>query len=70
MSARRKKWHGGEQRAVLVCQIQSYQYWQRYFGRDDFGYGQFGENLTVDGLTETRAASRTAAGTRRRRPPL
>src|SRR6516164_7591533 len=44
--------HGGEQRAVLVYQIQSYRYWQRYFGRDDFCYGQFGENLTVDGLTD------------------
>jgi ferredoxin-NADP reductase/MOSC domain-containing protein YiiM len=44
--------HGGEQRAVLVYQIQSYRYWQEYFGRDDFGYGQFGENLTVDGLTD------------------
>ena len=44
--------HGGEQRAVLVYQIESYQHWQQYFGRDDFGYGQFGENLTVDGLTD------------------
>jgi ferredoxin-NADP reductase/MOSC domain-containing protein YiiM len=44
--------HGGEQRAVLVYQIQSYQYWQRYFGREDFSYGQFGENLTVDGLPD------------------
>src|SRR5690242_7323274 len=44
--------HGGEQRAGLVYQIQSYRYWQRYLGRDDFGYGQFGENLTVDGLTD------------------
>jgi ferredoxin-NADP reductase/MOSC domain-containing protein YiiM len=44
--------HGGEQRAVLVYQIQSYRYWQRHFGRDDFGYGQFGENLTVDGLPD------------------
>jgi len=44
--------HGGEQRAVLVYQIQSCRYWQRYLGRDDFGYGQFGENLTVDGLTD------------------
>ena len=44
--------HGGEQRAVLVYQIQSYQYWQRYFGREDFGYGTFGENLTVDGLPD------------------
>jgi ferredoxin-NADP reductase/MOSC domain-containing protein YiiM len=44
--------HGGEQRAVLVYQIQSCQYWQRYFGREDFGYGTFGENLTVDGLPD------------------
>ena len=44
--------HGGEQRAVMVYQIQSYRHWQQHFGRDDFGYGQFGENLTVDGLPD------------------
>src|SRR5215469_2045359 len=44
--------HGGEQRAVLVYQIESYRYWQRHFGRDDFSYGQFGENLTVEGLPD------------------
>ncbi len=44
--------HGGEQRAVLVYQIQSYWYWQKHFGRNDFTYGQFGENLTVDGLPD------------------
>ncbi len=44
--------HGGEQRAVLVYQIQSYRYWQEYFGRDEFSRGQFGENLTVDGLPD------------------
>jgi ferredoxin-NADP reductase/MOSC domain-containing protein YiiM len=44
--------HGGEQRAVLVYQIDSYRHWQQHFGRDDFGYGQFGENLTVDGLPD------------------
>jgi len=44
--------HGGEQRAVLVYQIESYRHWQQHFGRDDFGYGQFGENLTVDGLAD------------------
>ncbi|MFF5290612.1 MOSC and FAD-binding oxidoreductase domain-containing protein [Paractinoplanes globisporus] len=41
--------HGGEMRAVLVYQIESYRYWQKELGRDDFEYGQFGENLTVDG---------------------
>jgi len=44
--------HGGEQRAVLVYQTQSYEHWQQHFGRDDFVYGQFGENLTVDGLPD------------------
>jgi ferredoxin-NADP reductase/MOSC domain-containing protein YiiM len=44
--------HGGEQRAVLVYQIQSYRHWQQHFGRDDFSYGMFGENLTVDGLPD------------------
>src|SRR5262249_41434392 len=44
--------HGGEQRAVLVYQIQSYRHWAQRFGRDDLGYGHFGENLTVDGLPD------------------
>jgi ferredoxin-NADP reductase/MOSC domain-containing protein YiiM/ferredoxin len=44
--------HGGEQRAVMVYQLASYRHWQQHFGRDDFGYGQFGENLTVDGMPD------------------
>jgi ferredoxin-NADP reductase len=44
--------HGGEQRAVLVYQIDSYRYWQRELGRDDFVFGQFGENFTVEGLPD------------------
>jgi ferredoxin-NADP reductase/MOSC domain-containing protein YiiM len=44
--------HGGEQRAVFVYQVQSYEHWQRHFGRDDLSYGNFGENLTVDGLPD------------------
>jgi ferredoxin-NADP reductase/MOSC domain-containing protein YiiM len=44
--------HGGEQRAVLVYQVQSYAHWSKELGRDDFGYGQFGENFTVDGLPD------------------
>jgi ferredoxin-NADP reductase/MOSC domain-containing protein YiiM len=42
--------HGGEQRAVFVYQIEAYQYWQQQLGRDDFEFGQFGENFTVRGL--------------------
>ncbi|WP_062428273.1 MOSC and FAD-binding oxidoreductase domain-containing protein [Herbidospora daliensis] len=44
--------HGGEMRAVLVYQIDSYAHWSRHLGRDDFVHGQFGENFTVDGLPD------------------
>ncbi len=46
--------HGGEQRAVFVYQIDSYRYWERELGRNDFVYGQFGENFTVDGLGDDK----------------
>jgi ferredoxin-NADP reductase/MOSC domain-containing protein YiiM len=46
--------HGGEHRAVFVYQIESYRYWQQELGRNDFEYGQFGENLTVTGLADDR----------------
>ncbi len=45
--------HGGEHRAVLVYQIDSYRYWQTELGRNDFTHGQFGENFTIDGLPDT-----------------
>ncbi|MBV1849116.1 MOSC and FAD-binding oxidoreductase domain-containing protein [Catellatospora tritici] len=44
--------HGGEQRAVLVYQLDSYRHWQRELGRDDLTPGNFGENFTVDGLPD------------------
>jgi ferredoxin-NADP reductase/MOSC domain-containing protein YiiM/ferredoxin len=44
--------HGGEHRAVFVYQIDSYRYWQDQLGRADLSYGQFGENFTVDGLSD------------------
>lgn len=44
--------HGGEQRAVLVYQIDSYRYWQEVLGREDFVPGEFGENFMVDGLAD------------------
>ncbi len=48
--------HGGEQRAVLVYQIESYRHWQDHLKRpglaDPACYGQFGENLTIEGLTD------------------
>jgi ferredoxin-NADP reductase/MOSC domain-containing protein YiiM/ferredoxin len=44
--------HGGEHRAVMVYQLDSYRYWEARLGRHDFEYGQFGENLTVHGLPD------------------
>src|ERR1700734_1196091 len=47
--------HGGEHRAVFVYQIESYRYWQTPLERSEFNYGQFGENFTVDGLSDEEA---------------
>src|SRR3954453_20000313 len=44
--------HGGQPRAVFGSQVDSFRHWERELGRDDFGYGQFGENFTVDGLAD------------------
>jgi MOSC domain-containing protein YiiM/ferredoxin-NADP reductase len=46
------KGHGGENRAVFVYQMSSYHYWSEQLHRDDFVMGQFGENFTVDGLSD------------------
>lgn len=47
--------HGGEQRAVLVYQMDSYRYWENHLERSDFTLGQFGENFTVEGLPDDEA---------------
>jgi ferredoxin-NADP reductase/MOSC domain-containing protein YiiM len=44
--------HGGEHRAVMVYQTDSYRHWESHLGRSDFTFGQFGENFTVDGLSD------------------
>ena len=44
--------HGGEQRAVFVYQVDSYRYWERELSRNDFVDGQFGENFTIEGLSD------------------
>jgi ferredoxin-NADP reductase/MOSC domain-containing protein YiiM/ferredoxin len=46
------KGHGGEHRAVMVYQLEAYHYWERELGRNDFEYGQFGENFTVEDLPD------------------
>src|SRR4051794_2653791 len=44
--------HGGEQRAVFVYQLDPYRYWERELGRSDLVHGQFGENFTIEGLSD------------------
>ncbi len=44
--------HGGENRAVMVYQTEAYRYWEAQLGRNDFSFGQFGENFTVSGLAD------------------
>lgn len=46
------KVHGGEHKAVYAYPFEHYAFWSRELRRNDLGYGQFGENLTVEGLLE------------------
>jgi ferredoxin-NADP reductase/MOSC domain-containing protein YiiM len=44
--------HGGENRAVMVYQSESYDYWRAQLSRDDLTPGALGENFTVSGLSD------------------
>ncbi len=44
--------HGGTYKAVYVYPFEHYDFWQHQLDRDDFAFGQFGENFTVEGMTE------------------
>ena len=44
--------HGGPYRAVLVYQLDSYEHWRDHLNVDDLGHGAFGENFTVEGLSD------------------
>jgi MOSC domain-containing protein YiiM len=48
--------HGGEYKAVYAYPHEHYATWAAELDRDDFTYGQFGENLTVTGLLEDHVA--------------
>jgi len=45
--------HGGPDKAVYVYSWKNIEYWRAELQRDDLDPGTFGENLTVDELTET-----------------
>lgn len=44
--------HGGEFRAVYIYSFDNYGFWERELGRTDFTFGQFGENFTVEGMSD------------------
>src|ERR1700709_376320 len=48
--------HGGEQRAIMVYQLESYRYWANYLGRSDLVAGISGENHTVEGLGDAEVS--------------
>jgi ferredoxin-NADP reductase/MOSC domain-containing protein YiiM len=47
-----RKVHGGHDMAVYAYPFEHYKFWEETLGRPGFPFGQFGENLTVEGLTE------------------
>ncbi|MCA1718454.1 MAG: MOSC domain-containing protein [Actinobacteria bacterium] len=44
--------HGGVDRAAYAYSIENYDHWRRELGRNEFAFGQFGENFTVEGMME------------------
>lgn len=46
------RFHGGQNKAVYAYPLEHYAWWSQELGRDDLRPGQFGENLTLAGLTE------------------
>ena len=58
--------HGGENRAVLVYQLDSYRHWASEFDRDDLVPGFSGRTSPSTGCPTTRCASGTDTGSGRR----
>ena len=44
--------HGGVDMAVYAYPVEHYGYWQTELARPPFAFGQFGENFTIEGLSE------------------
>ncbi|MGH9359138.1 MAG: MOSC domain-containing protein [Terriglobia bacterium] len=44
--------HGGIYKAAYVYSVENYDFWKRELHREDFTFGQFGENFTVQGMLE------------------
>lgn len=44
--------HGGADKAVYAYPVEHYAVWRDKLDRDDLDFGQFGENLTTEGILE------------------
>jgi MOSC domain-containing protein YiiM len=47
------RYHGGPDKAAYAYPFEHYAYWKGVLARNDLGFGQFGENFTVEGMLET-----------------
>jgi MOSC domain-containing protein YiiM len=47
--------HGGPEKAVYAYDLSGYEHWRRTLSRE-LPFGQFGENLTVEGMPETEVS--------------
>ena len=50
-----RRFHGGPEKAVCVYPAEHYPYWREALEFPALPYGAFGENLTLEGLTEIEA---------------
>ncbi|MBX9253532.1 MOSC domain-containing protein [Desmonostoc muscorum CCALA 125] len=46
--------HGGAEKAVYAYPMEHYAYWRQQLPDEDLPWGAFGENLTIEGLSETQ----------------
>jgi len=49
-----RKYHGGIDKACYLYSINHYNFWKEKYPNLDWGWGMFGENLSIEGLDETK----------------
>ncbi len=49
-----RKHHGGIYKACYLFSANNYAYWKSLYSNLDWDWGMFGENLTIEGLNETK----------------
>ena len=49
-----RKYHGGIDKAVYAYSLNHYPFWKERFPDLDWNYGMFGENLTIEGMEESK----------------